>query len=43
MTHEPLSDHSKKKAAGEPGVKHSAVRCDKYLDWQLNWQRSWLF
>ena len=43
MNHEPLSDHSKKKAAVEPGVKDSAVRYDKYLDWQLNWQRSWLF
>ena len=29
MTHDPLSDHSKKKAAVEPGVKDSAVRCDR--------------
>ena len=43
MTHDPLSDHSKKKAALEPGVKDSAVRCDRNLDWQLIWQKSWLF
>ena len=42
MTHDPLSDHSKKKAAVEPAVKDSAVRCDRNLDWQLNWQMSWL-
>ena len=32
----------KRKTAVEPGVKESAVRCDRNLDWQLNWQRSWL-
>ena len=35
MTHEPLIGHSKKKAAVEPGVKDSAVRCDRNLDWHL--------
>ena len=32
-----MGGHSKEKAAVEPGVKDSAVRCDRNLDWQLNW------
>ena len=43
MIHDPLSGHSKKKSAVETGVKDSAVRCDRNLDWQLNSQRNWLF
>ena len=36
MVHDPLSGHSKKKAAVEPGVKGNVVRRDGNLDWQLN-------
>ena len=43
MTHDPLSGHWKKKAAVKPVVMDNAVRFDRSLDWQLNWQRSWLF
>ena len=43
MIQDPLSGHSKKKSAVETGVKDSAVRCDRNLDWQLNSQRNWLF
>ena len=35
MTHDPLSDHSKKKAAVEPRVKDSAVRMTEI--WTGNW------
>ena len=43
ITHDPLSGHLKKEAALEPGGMDTAVRCDRILEWQLNWQRSWLF
>ena len=40
MTHDPPEWPFEEKASVEPVVKGSAVRCDKDLDWQLNWQRN---